>query len=433
MTPDTYSRFAASSPDSPEREAEVRAERHAPMLTHVLNSVDLGHAPSIGPGAAPRERLRVMIVPEWYPSTANPSAGVFIRDQALAVSRFHDVSVLVHDAATPRARLASRSSAIEDGLEVIRVRTRWPPGTMPGRIAFAIAAKRLMQVLCERGTAPDIIHAHVFSAGFIGLLIAGGSHPVVVSEHNTDFIEDKLHGRDARVARYVFEHAALTCPVSERLRASLEAFAPSGRYAVVPEVVDIDAFLAASEHTSGHDGPLRLVVVAMLSPQKGIEYLLDALADVHRTRTDVTLDVIGDGPGRHELEALARARLPRGAVTFHGERTRREVAAFMARSDVFVLPTVVETFGVVIVEALAAGLPIITTDAVPDPERIDGRFGIVVPARNSGALRDAILGMLEQRWSFRRDAAVEVARAFSPPALGQRWDEIYRDLMPLAR
>ncbi len=372
--------------------------------------------------------MRILIRPEWYPSASSPTAGVFIRDQARAAARLHDVTVLVHHP-MPRARgEASVTTALEDGLRVVRVHTRMRLGTTRGRLEFLAIAALALRRMRRRGQGPDILHGHVFSSGFLALLLSHGRYPVVVSEHHTDFIEGKVRGRDAVVARFVFRHATLVCPVSGRLERHLEQFQPSGRYEVVPEVVDVEPFVPSAQQIARHGGPARLLVVALLSPQKGIEYLLDALAQVHDTRSDFVLDVVGDGPERPALEQLALVRLPSEVVSFHGERSRAEVAAFMARADAFVLPSVVETFGVVLIEALAAGLPIITTRAVPDYQRFEPPFGIVVQRRDAAALRDAVLAMLERGSTGSPAAALALARSFSEPAIGRRWDEIYRQV-----
>ncbi len=374
-------------------------------------------------------RLRVLILPEWYPSESDRFAGVFVRDQARAASRFHDVTVLVHDPQARRAGDPSVTDGIEDGLHTVRVRTRTRPGSPAGRVAFLLAAARLIRSLQRRGRAPDVVHAHVFSAGFIALLLAHGRYPVVVSEHHSDFIEGKVRGRDARVAHIVFRHADMVCPVSACLKAHLEQFEPSARYEVVPNVVDVEEFETRAERPSRRDGATRLLVVASLSRQKGIEYLLEALAEVHRTHPDFTLEVVGDGPRRRELEQRARSRLPSGVVIFHGSRSRAEVAAFMAQADVLVAPSIVETFGVAVIEAVAAGLPIIATRAVPDHERLEGRFGIIVPPHDPEALREAVVAMLEGGWTVPADAALELTRSFSEPVVSRRWDEIYRALV----
>jgi glycosyltransferase involved in cell wall biosynthesis len=363
------------------------------------------------------------VIPQWYPSAANPALGAFVRDQARAVAGTHRVTVLVHDPATGAQPAGTE---IEDGLRIVRVHTRQRPDTTRGRLAFLLAARRIVGQMERAGDPPDIVHAHVFSSGFIALRLSRGRYPVLVSEHHSDFLEGKVRGRDALFARSVFRRADLVCPVSEQLRAALERFEPRGRYQVVPNVVDLDAFRGPRH--ADRAAPPRALVVAMLGPQKGIEYLLRALAGLPQQARSVKLDVVGDGPLRAELVELAAELLPAETVTFHGERPREEVSAFMARADFLVLPSVVETFGVAILEALAAGLPVITTTVVPGSERVGGRFGIVVPAGDVDALRDAIVAMLEGGWSFDRGEPVELIDAFSARTVGERWDAIYRSL-----
>lgn len=396
------------------------------MPTSDLNFRQPESSPARDNGNSALRRLRILVVPEWYPCESVPTSGVFIKDQALAAARFHDVTVLVHDPTPRPVGGAAVTSGMVDGLRVVRVRTRARHGTRAGRVAFLLVAARVLRRMRRHGQAPDIIHAHVFSAGLVALMLSRGRQPVVVSEHHTDFIEGKVAGWDARVASFVFRRADLVCPVSSRLKHHLEALQPSGRYAVVPEVVDVEAFLGMQPHRASRPRT-RFLVVAMLSPQKGIEYLLEAFAQAHQTRADLTLDVVGDGPGRRVLENIAQSRLPAGVVRFHGERSRAEVASFMMDADVFVLPTVVETFCVVLIEAVAAGLPIITTTAVPDHTRF-ARLGLVVEPRDTDALRNAILKMLDQPLIPPQEVAIETAQSFSMLTVSQRWDHIYRTL-----
>ncbi|MBW3609114.1 MAG: glycosyltransferase [Actinobacteria bacterium] len=375
------------------------------------------------------ERLQVLIVPEWYPAPDNPVAGVFVRDQAVAVAAAHEVTVLVHDMRPSARRRGSLARTREHGLATIRVRTRAPYGTTLGRAQFLVIASAALSQLRRAGRAPDVLHAHVFSAGLAALALARGRRPVVVSEHHSDFIEGKVQGRAARVARVVFRRAARVCPVSEYLRRHLEAFEPRGRYEVVPNVVEVEAFSAPRPRRQRRPGePARLLVVALLAPQKGMSHLLEALAQLRDTRSDFVLDVVGDGPSRAQAEALAARLLPAGVVAFHGSRPRAEVAQFMARADLLVLPSIVETFGVVVVEALAAGLPVLTTDAVGACDVIDGRFGRVVAAADAGALRDGLEAMLDDPPPFSAQAAAAEARRYGAAAVSRRWDEIYRSV-----
>jgi glycosyltransferase involved in cell wall biosynthesis len=247
--------------------------------------------------------------------------------------------------------------------------------------------------------------------------------PVVVSEHHTDFVERLVHGRDAAVARRVFRRAARVCAVGQALGDAIAELEPRARVEVLPNPVDLSAFTPAEAPPPGED---RLLCVAMLSRQKGVDDLLRAIADVRGGRP-VRLDVIGDGPERPALEALAADLVADGAVRFLGARPKEEVAAAMRASDGFVLPSVVETFGVVAAEALACGVPTLVTDSGGIAEVVAEAGGVVVAPRDPSGLARGIETLLAGAADFDRARAARLVRErYSPDTVARRWDEVYR-------
>jgi glycosyltransferase involved in cell wall biosynthesis len=97
----------------------------------------------------------------------------------------------------------------------------------------------------------------------------------------------------------------------------------------------------------------------------------------------------------------------------------------MARSDVLVVPSIVETFGVVVVEAVAARLPVVATTALPDHELVAGRFGLVVPPADRAALRDAVERMLDDGWVIPATVAASFVRSYSSQVVAERWQSVY--------
>jgi glycosyltransferase involved in cell wall biosynthesis len=372
-------------------------------------------------------RLHIVVLPEWYPSAEHPVAGVFVRDQARAVAADHDLTVLVHGSGAPGGRIASVTTQMEYGLPTARVRTVRPLETTAGRVAFVAGATRFLARLRREGRPADLLHAHVYSGGIMAQLLSRGRLPIVLSEHHSDFIEGKVRGYDAWLARRALRGADLVCPVSPLLEQHLRALEPRACCEVVPNVVDVDAFAAPRAGRVREPGPLRLIVVALLSRQKGIEYLLDAMAEIRNVRPDATLDIVGDGPDRADLEAMA-ASLPPGAVSFHGLQPRERVAELMHASDVFVLPSVVESFGVVLVEALAAGLPVVTTHEVGLAGAIGERFGAFVAARDPVALAKAVIEVADRLGRFPVEEARRHAQSYGAAVVARRWDDIYARL-----
>lgn len=135
----------------------------------------------------------------------------------------------------------------------------------------------------------------------------------------------------------------------------------------------------------------RLVFVGRLAAAKGLTILLEAVAKVD----DVTLDIAGDGPDRKILEEKARSLGISDRVAFLGYRSQTQVRDLLRRSDIFVLSSFAEGLPVVLMEAMAAGVPVIATRVAGIPELVrDQESGLLVPPGDSDAAADAIRRLL---------------------------------------
>jgi glycosyltransferase involved in cell wall biosynthesis len=98
----------------------------------------------------------------------------------------------------------------------------------------------------------------------------------------------------------------------------------------------------------------------------------------------------------------------------------------MADCDIFVLPSLAETFGIVLIEALAAGLRIVTTQSIPGRSGFNDDFVILVPPADVRALRHAVAEALDENWSPPRTEIEELAMSYSASVVAQRWNDMYR-------
>ena len=162
-------------------------------------------------------------------------------------------------------------------------------------------------------------------------------------------------------------------------------------------------------------GPVRLVFVGRLAPVKGVRVLLEAFEQARAGGTDLRLTVIGDGPDRTAIQAMAAGL--GDAVCFTGYQSQDEVAAHLAESDIFVLASFAEGVPVVLMEAMASGLPVIATRIAGIPELVaDGESGLIVAPGDAAALADAILRLVAdpaQRQRMGRAGRATVARHFA--------------------
>jgi glycosyltransferase involved in cell wall biosynthesis len=175
------------------------------------------------------------------------------------------------------------------------------------------------------------------------------------------------------------------------------------------------------------DGPL-VGIVGRLVAQKAHEQFLAAMADVVRAVPAAQALVVGDGPRRAELEALAAASGLGGHVTFTG--ARRDARALIERFDVLVFSSRWEGLSIAALEALAAGTPVVSTDVEGMRELLAGGAGSLVPLGSADALASAVVELLrspELRAGMGAAGRELVARRYAPDAMRDAYLALYRD------
>ena len=376
-------------------------------------------------------RLKILFLPSrsWYPSETNPTAGVFVREHAKAVSLYHDVTVLYPYFGTNRSikKPLQVFEQIEDGIRVIRIVCQWRV-SLSNYLLYYWAIFAGFRRLVKEGWKPDIIHAHVYSAGLPAWLLSRiFKVPFVITEHWTGFVRGKLTIMEQTKARFVMRRAGVVLPVSSHLRQHIEAYGVKGRFRVIPNPVDTGIFYPLP---SRNKGKKNILSVTGLNPKKGIPYLLQALSQVKEDRRDFVLDIVGGGPNRSEYERLARELGLDEVARFHGLKPREEVARLMRNCDFFVQASLWETFGVVYIEAMACGKPVIASDIGGPKEIINHDTGILVPPGNTEALAKATTYMLDNYQNYSSEKISQYAREkFGYETVGRQLSEVYQAVL----
>jgi glycosyltransferase involved in cell wall biosynthesis len=197
------------------------------------------------------------------------------------------------------------------------------------------------------------------------------------------------------MAQIAVQRAAYAC--SHRIVANSRAAAvrvqregiSSSKVAVIANGIDLDRFPTPATGSGGR----RVLTVANLRPEKGHDVVIEAAAIVLRQFPDVTFEFVGGGSERPRLAALADARGVQHAILFEGHC--EDVGRRMAAADVFVLASRTEAFPNAVLEAMAAGLPVVATRVGGIPEIVDdGRTGLLVPAGDPASLADRLMRTL---------------------------------------
>ncbi len=299
------------------------------------------------------------------------------------------------------------------------------------------AALRLRSVVAR--LRPDVVHAHSSKAGAVARLARAGSPrtPVIYTPHGYAFagyFESALSRRAYSAAeRLLAPLATRVLCVCEAERALAERIGPASRTRVVHNGIDGlgpgPGYPPAER--ARRDGPV-IGAISLLRPGKGMETLIDAMAEVVGSRPDATLILAGDGPDRAALERRIAERGLGGSVRMVGAL---DSAAPLLRSiDVFAHPSWAESFPYAILQAMSLGLPIVATDVGGVAEAIaDGESGLLVPPRDPAPLAAALLSALldpERAAALGEAARARVAARFTLSRMVEGTLAVYGEVAP---
>ena len=282
-----------------------------------------------------------------------------------------------------------------------------------------------------RAFEPDVVHVHEpFSPSTSMFATLSSTAPVVATFH-AFHARSRLLGAAAPVLRTIARRIDASIAVSEAAAEFVSPVVSSG-IEIVPNGVDVDRFANATEPALGLPSGRIVLWAGRLDPQKGFAIAVRAFGELARRFEDLWLVVAGDGRDRHAVASLSPDA--RRRVVMLGAVPNRELHRYHAAAEVYVAPaTGHESFGVALVEALAAGVPVVATDIPGYREVIRGAVdGLLVPPGDAPALSEAVARVLEDPALAERLSAAgrERARTFSWDAVIPRIEEIYLRVAP---
>ncbi len=366
--------------------------------------------------------MRVLHVYKTYPPVLGGIEGHLELLCRLQAEQGLDVTVVVTGDGPTR-------ETMEDGVRVVRCRRLAELRSMPLSVDLVRQVRR-----CR----PDVTHLQSpFPLGELAHWLGGRSRATVVT-YQSDIVRQRFLGRLyrpllvrglARADRILVTSPGYleTSPVLRRVVPRCQVV-PLGVETGVWSRPDPDLVAAARRRWPG---PL-VLFVGRHRAYKGLEDLVAAAERAPEAR----FLVVGDGPVRGSVEKAARRGTAADRIHFAGDLSRPELAACYAAADLLVLPSRLrsEAFGLVLLEAMAAGLPVISTELGTGTSylNVDGETGLVVPRADPAVLAAAISRLLadpELRRGMGQAACARVAAEFSAEAMVERTLEVYRQVL----
>lgn len=374
----------------------------------------------------------ILFLTHWYPTPETPVNGNFIREHARAVAIYHPVTVIHVQGVDPNIPDRYQMDRKEEG-NLTEIHLRYQKHFMPRMtwLRRINGVDQLVKRLIESNHKPDVIQANVYSSVDLAAFLSYRYKlPAVLAEHASAYPRGQLSPLQTIKIRYCANRLARILPVSEDLGRYIQAFGIHTRRQVVPNVVNTDCFYPPRDGKQRDGNKVRILVVARLDPIKGLDGFLAAVARLSKHDKDFSVEMVGDGPERHNLEMMVRQLNLEERVTFYGVKSREEVAELMRQADLLALTSYWENQPVVILEALASGLPVLASQVGGIPEVVKPDLGVLIEPGNVESIANGLREIIKHLDNYDSQTIARYAKVhFSYEVVGRQLSQIYTDVI----
>lgn len=340
--------------------------------------------------------MNILFLPSWYESDSEKNAGVFFTEQALALKKLgNNVTIAIVDILNypyksdkPKFKVFKEE---RHGIDVYRmIVPSYMTGHIPG-VFFSYYAryyKKLFKYMLAQGHSFDVMYAHSFwHAGYIATLLKKEFNlPLIVQEHRSMLITGEFSNKVNKYLKATVVNSDAFYCVSSKLRDNV--YSRTGLIKgieILPNMVD-DLF----QYKPLNNDKFTYTFIGTLNENKRIIQLLNCFEKVCESNSNVVLKIAGDGPQLDQVnEIINGSEVLKKAVSVLGLLSREKVLDLLSETNVLVLPSAFETFGVVCIEAMAVGRPVICTRN-GSADFVDDSNGVLIDVDSDDQLIDAM-------------------------------------------
>lgn len=380
--------------------------------------------------------MRILILASWYPDKDKPLNGIFFKEQAEALKQNGlDVSVLnIHLDSIANFFKAKKkmeySKTNENNIHVYRVKSyNFFPKMYKLYIKYyAYLLKKYISIIEKEEGKIDLVHIHsAFDAG-IAYSVADINIPYVITEHSSRYHRGIISQSENNMLYSVFSNANKVIAVGKGLSEKIYEYCNGIAPTIIPNMVKIidDENIKIDNSKE----KFRFFSLAFLNKYKGMDVLIKAFSRNKYLLDSIELFIGGDGPEREALEDLTKELGLTKNIFFLGELNREEVKYYMKNSDAFVLASRVETFGVVFIEAMIQGKPVIGTKTGGPDTFITDKVGLTVDIDDIDQLAMAIKDIYKKHDSYDKDYIKNYCvDSFSEDIVANKLKTIYNEIV----
>lgn len=390
--------------------------------------------------------MHILVVPSAYPTIENTLGSIFFKEQAIHLkNRGNKVGVIFSE-----FRRISNLTILElknkhfqtrvyneSGIITYRIHG-WNIFTMRFSVGVNLWVKQSLYLfdkyIKEQGM-PDIIHAH---CGLYGGLVAKEIKriygiPYIITEHSSAVLTDILRSHDEKFIKSAYNDADALISVGEKLKVSMMKYTNKD-ITVIPNIVDMEKFNKKNKKNKKNTDEFIFITICNLKKNKNIDFLINAFNISFKGNNNIKLIILGDGEEKDELNKMIIDYEMTKQIKILGAVDRNSISSYIQKSDAFVLPSKYETFGIVYIEALACGAPIIATECGGPEDFFNEDLGYMIPLDNMDSLKQSLVDMVKYREKFDSELISEfVSSRFSVNVVMKKIEGIYGEILKRAK
>lgn len=342
--------------------------------------------------------MNILIIPSWYPSRNDNINGSFFREQAIALSKKGHNVIVLNATFVGRKDHLSRDNFhfkkyTDEGVYIYSYTTPAFGLTRLEKLSCKLFLKKVRKlinyILKDFGTI-DIIHAHAFNpAGYCSCIIGKEFNiPVVVTEHSSKIIIKDISSFGTSMLKDCVDRAYSFICVGQTLKKCIiELTGTSKNIKVIPNMV---SNIFNYKQGRGNEKTFTFLSVGALQKRKNFDLLINAFSKAFHGNKNIKLKIVGGGNLLSSLQSQINSLGMCKQIELCGQLSREDTAKEMQQCDAFVLASANETFGVVYIEALACGKPIIGTRNGGAEDIINADNGILIAINDESQLVNAL-------------------------------------------
>jgi len=383
--------------------------------------------------------MNLLIVPSWYPSRGAPLNGIFFREQAIALSKGgHNVTLIDvsfhgrHDLFNSKNFHMSYQN--DEGVHVYAFKI--PSFYLLSRIsflAFFIFKTLLFFVyikIINKGSNFDVIHAHsFFPAGYcVCYLSKKYCIPFVVTEHSTGVLQKDLTNCQLNKLNYTIENSCKFICVSDSLRKTVEELSHNrDKLIVIPNMFSSD--FVYSKRNIQKENEFLFLTIGLLNERKRHSFTIKCFEKAFKDKSNVKLRIAGSGVLYEMLHKQIQENDLSEKIQLLGHLNRKQIKNELNNCDAFILASDYETFGIVYIEAMACGRPVIATRNGGADDIINDTNGVLIEVDNEEQLVNAFKYMYQNADKYdRKKIAVDCYAKYSEEAVVKQLSDIYKEI-----